>query len=610
MKIKNLLFNYCVLFIAASTFGTHAHAQIISTIAGTGGGAFSGDGGLATAAMIYFPGSMVSDFMDNLFFNDLLNQRVRKIDNAGIIVTVAGNGGPFSTGDGGPATIASIGASAGLANDVAGNVFIAETFKIRKVNTAGIISTVAGNGIAGDTGDGGPATDASMDQLNSVALDRHGNMYIAYKHRVRKVDTAGIITAFAGSALSGFSGDGGPATAALFFSIGAIAIDTACNVYLTDIVNYRIRKVNPAGIVTTIAGNGIYAFSGDGGPATDASFSHALSGLAVDSAGNVYIADARNYRIRKVNPAGIITTVAGNGIEAYAGDGGPAIAASFRTPDFLAFNSEGNMYVSDRNDNRIRLITMPQIAIQSSLSTMVCAGTTDTFSATVANDAMAPIYQWQLNGATVGANSPLYITDTLHNGDVVRCMLRYVFGDTVSKSSNLITITVDSFPPHAGTLSGANNVCMGDSIALAHTGAGGLWSSTGSNAAVAAGMVHGLHPGTDTIRYIVTNGCGTDTHVHLIRVNDCLVRVASSVKQQVALHVWPNPNDGSFTINIAQPANEQVRIVIADITGTTIKELTTITNKQTTLKLNTPPGIYFITATTAHDTWSDKIVVK
>jgi hypothetical protein len=447
-----------------------------------------------------------------------------------------------------------------------------------------------------------------MYDVNGLARDHAGNMYIAYTNKVRKVNSAGIITAFAGSSIGGFSGDGGAASAALFHNIGDMAIDTAGNMYLIDNINQRIRKVNSSGIVSTVAGNGILGFTGDGGPATDASL--AESGLALDHAGNVYIADARNFRVRKVNPLGIITTVAGNGIVAYAGDGGPAIAASFRSPDYVAFNSKGDMYVSDRDDDRIRLIKMPRILIRSTLSNKICVAKADTFSASVTNDAMTPIYEWQLNGAAVGANTPIYITDTLHNGDVVRCVLRYVFGDTVSKGSNAITITVDSLPPSAGTLAGAGSVCKDDSITLAYTVAGGIWSSSNSNAGAGAGIVHGLHAGADTIMYVVTNGCGTDTALHIVLVKDCLVPVAGYVKQQLALKVWPNPNNGSFTLNIISTASEEARIVITNVMGEKIRQLTVRTNEQTSVRLGAQTGIYFVTAVTQGGVWSGKIFVE
>lgn len=482
---------------------------------------------------------------------------------------------------------------------------------MRKVNAAGIISSAAGNGTGGDTGDGGPATDAALSPVGGVATDHAGNLYIATTNRVRKVDTAGVITAFAGSPASGFSGDGGPATAALFSLISGLTIDTADNIYLGDAHNYRVRKISPAGIVSTIAGNGVSGFSGDGGPATNASLGNAMTDISVDEEGNIYIADLRNFRIRKVNPAGIITTIAGNGIQAYAGDGGPAIAASLFTPSFVTRSSKGNIYISDRNINRIRVITMPQIAIAASrLSHTVCAGITDTFSATVTNDAIPPIYQWLLNGAAIGTNSPLYITDTLHNGDVVSCVLKYVSGDTQLTQSNSIIITVDSFPPHAGTLSGADTVCKGDTIALAHTAAGGAWSSTNALAAVAAGMVTGLRPGRDTIRYIVTNGCGADTASHAVAINDCKLATNILAAQQQCLQVLPNPNNGSFAVTLTAANPEPVAIKITDVLGHTIQQLAATTNQPVNIQLSAPPGVYFITATTAHGVWSSKVIVR
>jgi sugar lactone lactonase YvrE len=274
------------------------------------------------------------------------------------ITTVAGDGKQGFSGDGGPATSARIFNAHGIAVDSSGNLYIADTdnWRIRKVSTSGIISTVAGKGTEGFSGDGGAATSAELYPWG-VALDPSGNLYIAdgRNYRVRKVSTSGIISTVAGNGIKGFSGDGGPATSAeLGFTVG-VALDSAGNIYIADAGNNRIRKVSTSGIISTVAGNGTRGFSGDGGPATSAELG-SPSGVAVDSPGNIYIDDEGNDRIRKVDISGIITTVAGGGSNGLA-EGGPATSAEISDPVALAVDSGGNFYFADVNNGRIRKVS-------------------------------------------------------------------------------------------------------------------------------------------------------------------------------------------------------------------------------------------------------------
>src|SRR5438093_1444496 len=299
---------------------------LISTIAGNGTSGFSGDGGLATAAS-FDAWSLAVDVSGNLYITDARNHRVRKVNTAGIISTVAGDGGDIFGGDGGPATATSV-LPVDIFVDPGGNLYLADaSYRVRKVNGDGIITTIACNGTSGFTGDGGPATAASCAPYR-VARDSAGNLYVAdgSSRRIRKVSAAGIITTVAGRGNDQFSGDGGPAPLAELIQPLDVAVDPAGNVYIADEGSNRIRKVNTAGTISTIAGNGKDGFNGDGGPATSASL-NAPRGIAVDAAGNVYIVDAGNLRIRKVNPAGVISTVAGGGTPGFSGDGGPASSA-------------------------------------------------------------------------------------------------------------------------------------------------------------------------------------------------------------------------------------------------------------------------------------------
>jgi uncharacterized protein (TIGR03437 family) len=282
------------------------------------------------------------------------------LSSAQTIITIAGNGVRGFSGDGGPAINASLNSPFGVVVDAAGNLFIAdnENRRVRKVAPAGTISTVAGNGISVFFGDGGPATSAALASPTGIAVDAAGNLYIAdtLNHRVRRITAGGIITTVAGNGLRGFAGDGGPATAAFLDEPYGVAVDTAGNLFIADSSNNRIRKVTTNGAISTLAGNGRYAYAGDGGPATNASLAFP-NGVAVDAAGNVYIGDTRNARVRKVSPNGIISTLAGNGsVFPFVGDGGPATSATVSAPYSVALDGSGNVFVADLQ--RIRKVSL------------------------------------------------------------------------------------------------------------------------------------------------------------------------------------------------------------------------------------------------------------
>jgi sugar lactone lactonase YvrE len=252
--------------------------------------------------------------------------------------------------------------------DAAGNLYFVETGNhvVRKITPAGIITTVAGNGVQGFAGDSGLATSAELDSPAGLALDAAGDLFIAdsHNHRVREVAAAtGVIATIAGTGVAGFSGDGGMATAARLDLPTALALDTAGDVYVADTENHRVRRIAAAtGVITTVAGNGIEAFAGDNGPATAASID-SPNGLALDAAGNLYIADTHNGRVRMVSAAnGLISTVAGAGVvggnvQAFGGDNGPATAAGLALPRGLAMDSAGNLYFADSANHRIRRIS-------------------------------------------------------------------------------------------------------------------------------------------------------------------------------------------------------------------------------------------------------------
>ncbi len=361
--MKKLLFTLLVLgfsFIALK-------AQIISTFAGNYlfGAGYSGDGGTATDAELNLPVDVAFDKIGNLYIADRNNNVVRMVNNSGIISTIAGNGVSGFSGDGGPATDAEFKDDVGILIDSIGNIFLSDhgNERIRKINTAGIISTIGGNGVAGYSGDGGAATSAEMNIPCFMALDNKYNLFFAdvMNDVIRKIDTAGIISTVAGNHIMGYSGDGGPAITAELNAPEGVAIDMYSNIFIADAGNYVIRKIDTAGVISTIAGIHWPGYSGDGGPATAAELDQP-DGIIIDVLGNVYFADELNNVIRVVNTSGTINTLVGNGVRNYSGDGGPATAAELDLVSNLAFDTSGNMFLADEFNNVIREVTWSNIS--------------------------------------------------------------------------------------------------------------------------------------------------------------------------------------------------------------------------------------------------------
>ena len=327
---------------------------VIATIAGNGTGGFGGDSGAAPSAQLNNPHGIAVDAAFHLFIADTGNLRIRMV-SAGIITTVAGDGSPQPVGDG-PAIGAHLFLPFGVAVDTVGNLYIADTYNnsIRKVS-GGTITTIAGAGAPGSLGDGGPAASATLDLPYNVSIDPSGNLYIAdtYNQRVRMVAN-GIVSTLAGDGGKGFNGDGGPAGAAQLNGPEGVAAGLGGSVYIADTGNLRVRKVS-AGVITTAAGHGSGGFVGDGGPAGNAQLDNP-SGVAIDSGANLYIADTGNHAIRMVSQ-GSITTVAGNGTAGYSGDGGEAASAQLNSPLGVAVDAAGNVYIADTGNNVVRKVS-------------------------------------------------------------------------------------------------------------------------------------------------------------------------------------------------------------------------------------------------------------
>ena len=368
-----------LITLLALAFCTIVKGQIITTIvgngygAGTGNGAHGGDGGQATAAEIQYPYGTTFDKSGNLYLSTI-DGYVRKVNTAGIISTITGNGSNAFSGDGGPATNAGLVAPQGLKFDAVGNLYIAEqqSSVIRKINTSGIISTFVGiPSLTGSYGgDGGQATNANLSNINDIIFDAVGNLYISdgSNNLLRKINTNGIINTIAGDTVgwnttctgipcSGYSGDAGQATNAKLAAPWGMAFDAVGNLYFSDQGNNRIRKINTAGIISTFAGNGTAGYSGDGGQATMAKINTPY-GICIDMTGNLYVADLGNVVVRRIDPSGIITTFAGvYSLRGYTGDGGPPDAAHLNDPIYVTCDTIGNLFISDAYNNVVRKVT-------------------------------------------------------------------------------------------------------------------------------------------------------------------------------------------------------------------------------------------------------------
>jgi uncharacterized protein (TIGR03437 family) len=351
MKIRGLTFVACLGLLCLSA--AHGQQYTIQTLSGAGFAGYIGDGGSPAAAQLSSPNAVALDSKGNIYIADTGNQRIRMI-SGGTINTIAGNGTAGYLGDGAAATAAELNSPSGLAFDSSGNLYIADTKNnvIRKV-TNGNISTVAGDNTqpAGYGGDGGAATVAVLSGPTAIAFDSAGNMYIADNgnNLIRKVDTNSIITTYVG----GTGGSNG--TSGRLNAPNGISLDASGALYIADSGNQRVAKFVPPANFTNFAGNLVAGFKGDGGPATSAELSKPVD-VKIDAAGNVYVADANNSRIRKIFTDGTITTIAGIGGANYGGDGGPAASASLSFPRSIAVSTNGTVYIADTGNSVIRTL--------------------------------------------------------------------------------------------------------------------------------------------------------------------------------------------------------------------------------------------------------------
>jgi uncharacterized protein (TIGR03437 family) len=387
-----------------------AQTYNISTLAGTGSAGFAGDNGPATAAQLNNPNGVTVDAAGNVYITDSNNHRIRKVSPNHTITTFAGNGKAGFSGDGGPAISAQLYYPSDVTVDLVGNVYIADNNNnlVRKVSPQGVITTVAGSGQPGFSGDGGPATSAQLRNPDGVGLDASGNLYIADYNNglVRKVDPSGVISTIAGGGSCCGWGDGNLALSAGFNAPSGVHADSAGNLYVSVEGQNRIAQVLTNGFIRTLVGGNGSGYSGDGGPSYSAQL-NVPADVAIDAAGALYIPDYYNNRIRKVTPDLTITTIAGSGSSGgFSGDGGPALSALLNRPSGIAVDLSGRVYIADSSNNRVRVLTpaVPVIPLTINTTSLASGLAGKSYTATLQASGGSSPYAWSISSGALPSN--------------------------------------------------------------------------------------------------------------------------------------------------------------------------------------------------------------
>ncbi|MCD6013315.1 MAG: hypothetical protein K0Q79_3177 [Flavipsychrobacter sp.] len=531
------------VFAGARIRKVNASTGIITTYAGNGSYGYTGDGGAATAARITL-GWLTFDNANNLYITQQIDHVIRKINvSTGIISTIAGTGAAFSSGNGGPASAASFAGPGGIAIDPTGNIFISDSNRVRKIDAVtGIITHYAGTGIASYGGDGGPATLAQFTSTD-LSIDASGNLYIndAGNFRVRKVNTAGVITTVAGNGTFTFGSDGIPATSTGFDNFASAKVDPSGNIFIADYVNNRVRKVDLSGIIHTVAGTGVGGFTGDGGPATAAQLDEPEVVAIGTCDGNLYVNDKVNRRVRKIaftpypatctcSPtvsvivasndtvcAGIsvtfIATVSlGGTTHTYQWyKNGVVVSTAGSTYTYTPANGDSVRCVATTiggacptatwtNSNSIKMTVVSVAPITGIAS--ICVGQTTTLTSATAGGI------WSSSNVTIASVGSSTGVVTGHVAGTATITYTIPMGCYATQ-----TITVNALPGATAIYFApdSSSFCPGEFIGLYASVPGGAWSIVNGNALLAGSTLTAVTPGTDTVVYIVSNACGTDT---------------------------------------------------------------------------------------------------
>ncbi|MFC1769888.1 hypothetical protein ACFLZI_02375 [Nitrospirota bacterium] len=589
-------------------------AGVINTVAGNGELGYSGDGGPATSAELNSPRDVSVDAAGNLYIADTFNNVIRIVNTSGIINTVAGTGGSIYSGEG-IATQQTLNDPQGVLVDAAGNIYIAENFgsRIRIVNAAGFINTLAGDGSTGYSGDGGISTSAIVNSPIGLAMDSSGNLYISDfgNESIRMINSSGIINTVAGSNISdwGYSGDGGLANAAMLNSPMGIAFDALDHYYIADSANSAIRNVAAVTEdIDTFAGTGEFGYSGDGGLATSAML-NGPEGVAYDNGSSIlYISDTYNHRIRTVADSGDISTFAGNGFEGSLGDGGLANAAILYEPNGVVYDSNGSMYIADLGGHQVR-----KVNTSTGIITTI-AGTGEGGYSGDGGAATSALLNTPAGLALDEANEILYIADSRNHAiravNLLNGLITTIAGDgfpdlpvnpslatsaklwlprglTLDTSGNLyIADTFNNQVRVINKASGLIDLYAGNSIAIPdYTGDGGLATSATLNTPYDVWM-----DSTDSVLYIA------DTINSVIRFVTTSTNIINTVAGDKGTGNAGYSGDGGSPTSAFMNLPEAVavtqggEIVIADTENHAIRYIDPFTGIINTIAGNGTPG--------------------
>lgn len=541
-----------------------AQAQTINTFAGTGATGTGGDGAAATLATFTYPHGMATDGAGNIYITDANGHTIRKVSTSGIITTIAGTGVAGYNGEGIVATAAQVNNPFAITVDAAGTIYFTEAAgaRVRKI-AGGMMYTIAGNGVPGFSGDGGPATASVIRYGGGIVIDNAGNILFSdnSNNRIRKINTSGIISTYAGNGSMVYSGDGVQATATAIFSPGFIAMDVAGNLFVSENGGNRVRKITPAGIISTYAGNGTATETGDGGPATAAG-TRGPGGMDIDHEGNLYVMNYSN-NVRKITPAGIISTFAGTGAATSTGDGGPAALATFNTPTGLMVDNCGKILIAEGNGKRVRRITF---------------------------DNRAPSFT---NGTVVTVNVCGTTADTIVIDSVINTLA--AVRDTDLCQSEVWSLVA---PAAHGTTAGFMHMM---------TSNGAVLTPTGLTYSPALGYV-----GNDTVRVRVWDGTSSDTISICISVVNCGLTEAPMAQAGAPdLMVFPNPSRGAFSVRLSGNDGAGItEVILTNIAGMRIAEFRMEEKEEKHVDLQLAPGIYLLSARNKGGATVRKVVIE